>query len=362
MTGKNEPMRLIGGGEIVSILHIINECGIRKPFLVCDASIKFLKIEEILEHVLYVKFDAFSPNPLYEDIINGMDLFLESECDGIIAVGGGSCIDVAKCIKLFSVQDRTVSYLEQVYRHSDIPLIAIPSTAGTGSEETRFAVLYAGGEKVSIEHDCLCPNVVILDHFVLRTLPDYQKKSTGLDALCQCMESIWSVKANAVSEKYAFFGLKLILGAFDEYIQGYEHAAADMMLGANFSGRAINITQTTAAHALSYKITSLYGVSHGHAVALCMGPVLDILMENQDIPLIAQALRKLKEAFRCSEELPDVFKGTVKSMNLTQPVILDGDLDVLTRSVNTQRLQNFPLLLSEDDIRKVYIKIKGDCL
>jgi alcohol dehydrogenase class IV len=362
MKNHKEPIRYIGAGKMNSVPGILREYDIKKPFLVCGPGIKHLTADAILTDILYVIFDEFSPNPVYKEAASATEQFLNNKCDGIIAIGGGSSIDLAKCVKLFSALDNSAPYIVQTYLNSEVKLVAMPTTAGTGSEETRFAVIYADGEKQSVQHQCLIPDIVVLDHTILRTLPDYQKKSAGLDALCQCMESLWSVKASPESREYAAYGLRLIFNSFDGYLNGNEKAAEDMLLGANYSGRAINISETTAAHALSYKITSLYGVSHGGAVAVCMPPILDILLENRDNPKILPALQQICDIFDCVTigEILSKYDKFYKRLSMPPlPAITARDIQILAESVNTQRLDNFPVPLTKEDIRSIYIRIKG---
>ena len=140
----------------------------KKIFLVCGNSFDKLEIAPAIARLEPVRFSAFAPNPVYEDVCAGVDLFRSSRCQVILAVGGGSAMDVAKCIKLFASMDPTENYLKQSFAPSDIPLAAIPTTAGTGSESTRHAVIYYGGEKQSVSHPGIVPDGVCLIPSVLR--------------------------------------------------------------------------------------------------------------------------------------------------------------------------------------------------
>lgn len=104
----------------------------------------------------------------------------------------------------------------------------------------------------------------------LKTLPAYQRKSTMLDALCHAVESFWSVHATAESKAYSRDALKMIRRYAEDYLANCDEGNAGMLLAANTAGKAINLTQTTAGHAMCYKLTSLYGLAHGHAAALCV--------------------------------------------------------------------------------------------
>ena len=132
----------------------------KKVLLVCDSSFPYLNIKDAILEALpsYVAFNGFSPNPLYEDVLKGVRIFNSEHCDAIVAVGGGSCIDVAKCIKLYHQMPDDKLCFEQPYKDTGVSLIAIPTTAGTGSESTRYAVIYYRGIKQSITHDSIIPN------------------------------------------------------------------------------------------------------------------------------------------------------------------------------------------------------------
>ena len=249
--------------------------GRKKVLLVCDASIHFLesfnrKLTEV--GIPMIRFSDFQSNPHYESVVEGVKLFRKEQCDSIFAVGGGSAIDVAKCIKLYSDlpgDGSDGSWLKEKAVPNNIPLLAMPTTAGTGSEATRYAVIYYEGEKQSITSESIIPDTVLMDPDVLRTLPLYQKKATMCDALCHAIESFWSVNSNDESKEYSRAAIRGVLQHMDGYLNNTEEGRAGMLLAANTAGKAINITQTTAGHAMCYKITSLFGSSHGHASILC---------------------------------------------------------------------------------------------
>lgn len=345
--------------------------GSTKVLLVCDSSFPFLNIKDEIEGmpVPYVKFDDFTPNPLYEDVCKGVDLFNITKCDTILAVGGGSSMDVAKCIKLYCKMDKNNLYLEQEYKDTGVKLIAIPTTAGTGSESTRYAVIYYEGKKQSVTHDSIIPDVAILEPKVLKTLPLYQKKCTMMDALCQGIESWWSVNSTEESYDYSRKTIELIMANWRKYIfENDDEAAKQIMLAANYGGRAINITQTTAAHAFSYKITSLYKLPHGHAVAVCL-PVIwrymtDIKGKCIDVrgsEYLTRIFAEISETMGCdtAETAIAKFQQMMDEMDMVNPISNDREeeLRILSTSVNPVRLKNNPIELNASTIRNLYKKI-----
>lgn len=343
----------------------------KKILLVCDNSFSFLNVKEDILDALssYVAFTGFSPNPLYEDVLKGVRVFNSEKCDAIVAVGGGSSIDVAKCIKLYHQMPNNKLCFEQPYVDTGVSLVAIPTTAGTGSESTRYAVIYYNGIKQSITHDSIIPNIAILEPKVLSTLPLYQKKCTMLDALCQGIESWWSVNSNDESKGYSKIAVETIIKWWRPYLFDNDIESSDrIMEAANYAGRAICITQTTAPHAFSYKLTSLYGIPHGHSVAVCLPEIWTYMNNNINACKDHRGIGYLRDIFNdislsmgCSSVQDGIssFRMILDDLNIDNPVSVDrdNDLDILSHSVNPIRLKNNPVSLTEDTIYGLYKKI-----
>lgn len=311
-------------------------------------------------------FDDFTPNPLYESVCSGIKIFKENQCDSIIAIGGGSAMDVAKCIKLYSSMDENMNYLEQKVIPNNIQLLAIPTTAGTGSEATKFAVIYYNGEKQSISDTSCIPSTVLFDASLLKTLPLYQKKSTVLDAFSHSIESIWSVNSTDESKEYAKKAIELITNNMKSYFNGDEDTNDKMLLAANYAGKAINISQTTAGHAMCYKLTSLYKISHGHAAALVNSELLPYMIDHIENCIdsrgkeyILNIFNSIAKMLKCedNEQLKNYFRNLLKELELYNVDIDYTDINTLVKSVNTVRLKNHPIKLNEDDIRQIYMSI-----
>jgi Alcohol dehydrogenase, class IV len=344
----------------------------KKVFLVCDESIKFLeyfnrKLDEITTPM--VRFSDFQPNPLYESVVEGVKIFREEGCDSIIAVGGGSAMDVAKCIKLYSNlpgDGAEGKWLKAEIVPNDIPFLAMPTTAGTGSEATRYAVIYYNGAKQSVTSESFIPETVLMDPNSLKTLPIYQKKATMCDALCHAIESFWSINSTDESKWYSQEAIKGVLKHMDGYLSNTEEGNAGMLMAAHKAGQAINITQTTAGHAMCYKITSLFGVAHGHAAILCDRKLFPWMIENTDKCIDPRGEQYLKSilfeiayALGCEtpnlgvEKLEEIFN----KLELDVPIANEEQYAELKTSVNPVRLKNHPIALDEDTIDLLYHKI-----
>lgn len=343
--------------------------------LVCGNSIHYLKIKKYFERledrrgIKVVRFSGFKPNPSYESVIEGLKSCKESHCDSIVAVGGGSAMDVAKCIKLFLNSEgdgADGSYLSQPVIHNSIKLLAIPTTAGTGSEATRYAVVYFNGEKQSLSDESIIPTAVLFDPSVLESLPAYQKKSTMLDALCHGIESFWSVNSTDESKRYSKDSIRLILKNMDGYLSGNGNTYEPMLRAANMAGKAINITQTTAGHAMCYKLTSMYGITHGHAAALCVRALWPWMIEHIGECIDARGKEYLEKIFK---ELSDTmgcitphsaaekFASLIDRLSLPALQAGEDDYNILKTSVNPVRLKNHPISLDEKAIDYLYHRI-----
>ena len=361
---------------IANLPGILKEVGCEKLFLVVDSSYPFLNIKDAIETLPVkerVMFSDFTPNPLYEQVCNGIEILKASHCDTILTVGGGSAIDVAKCIKLAVLAEEGNAAIipplvstRVACDGTKLPFIAIPTTAGTGSESTHNAVMYYEGAKQTVTNDGVLPDYAILEPSVLKTLPLYQKKCTMMDALCQGIESWWSVNSTEESYEYSRKTIELIMSNWRKYIfENDDEAAKQIMLAANYGGKAINITQTTAAHAMSYKITSLYNLPHGHAVAVCFPEIWEYMLSNMDKCIdsrgqvnLTDIFNQIAKAMGCETPTKaiDLFRQIMSEMDLKNPVAMNrkNELEVLSTSVNPVRLKNNPVLLESDTIYYLY--------
>lgn len=350
----------------------IEKSGCKTILLVCDRSIQFLG--GIRKHLdaknnagtRIVYFSGFQPNPLYENIQDGVKVFRENNCDGIIAIGGGSAIDVAKCIKLYSDLPGTGTdgaWLHMNVVSKEIPFLAIPTTAGTGSEATRYAVIYYEGEKKSILSETIIPDAILMDPDALSSLPLYQKKATMMDALSHAIESYWSINSTEESKEYSRLAIQLVMVNMDEYLANTEKGRNNMLMAANIAGKAINITQTTAGHAMCYKITSLFGCAHGHAAILCNRILFPWMISNIEKCVDPRGKDYVKKTLNeigislgssCATDGAAYLRKMFDSLNLEIPVATCEQYEKLKNSVNPERLKNNPITLTQEDMDVLY--------
>ena len=350
-----------------SIMSAVQQAGCRRPLLVCGHSFMKNPAYDKLVHsrdIMAVPFHDYEPNPKYESVVKGLHLFQEQHCDMLVSVGGGSPMDVAKSIKAFDGMAADTPYITQSITANSIPHLAVPTTAGTGSEATHFAVVYYEGKKYSVAHESLTPDYVVLNPTLLSGLPLYQRKATMLDALCHAIESYWSVRATPESQKLAGEAIETFLSAYKGYLNDTVEGNRAMLHAANLAGKAINMTTTTAAHAMSYKLTGLYGIAHGHAASLCLTRLWPYMLTHLDQTADARGAGYVARTFQelaallgqpSPEEGARFMSSLMHSLDLPVPTLRSQqDLDLLSRSVNLQRLSNNPVALQYDDLYSLY--------
>ncbi len=221
---------------------------------------------------------------------------LPRHVDAYIAVGGGTAIDTAKLLRGLDGELP--------------PFLAMPTTAGTGAETTRFAVYYDHGKKMSADDARYLPTDQLLIPEFTATQTPYQRASTEFDAYAQAVESLWAVGATDESRAYSKKALDLM-------------ASGEQMLGSYWAGRAIDVSRTTAAHALSYYMTATYGIPHGHAVYMMF-------------PYVCKA-NGHEEFLR---EVPAL--QTLRSFAAEKGLRWSDLVEALLRNVNPARLANNP--------------------
>ena len=338
----------------------------KKSYSKCGAENKLLPI---LKSYNFTRFYDFEENPKIEDVEKGVDIFNGYRCDLIIAVGGGSVIDIAKLVNFFSKKSKPfTSLFKSVLNKEDkYPFVAIPTTAGAGSEATHFAVVYANKLKYSIADNNLLPEMVLIDHSFLKSQPKYQMIVSGLDAFCQGIESFWSVNSNEESLSYSKKAISYSWANLNKAVKG-EDVLKDLAKAAYFAGKAINLTKTTGPHALSYGFTTKFGIPHGHAVALFLPFFIDFhkninFETNNDSRGHHFVLRQIREIaeilsieFNNMElEIIKFYKELDIEINFENLDISKEGFKQALEGLNHDRLKNNPRLLSNENLDDIYM-------
>jgi len=230
--------------------------------------------------VKWTLFGDVEPNPSIETVEKGAGLYKESACDGIVAVGGGSPIDAAKAIGILVTTGgpmRDYFSGKQVERPLP-PLVAIPTTCGTGSEATQFTVITDTGKhfKLGIGSPFNLPKVAVVDPGLLVGLPAHLVASTGMDALCHAIESYTSQIAQPVSDAFNLHAIELVAKHLRRAVANSNlRDLSGMAMASLLAGMGFNNTRTTLVHAMSHAVTGHAQVPHGIANAILLPHVLE---------------------------------------------------------------------------------------
>ena len=241
--------------------------GIKKYLNFYECKIKFLYKKNKVPQLTELKTIIKKKNKFKPDII--------------IGIGGGSVLDISKMVNAFKNDQISLNSKKSQFEKNSY-LILVPTTAGSGSEATNFAVIFKGKRKFSIISDHMRADSVLFYTDSLKNFNKYNKLSSALDILCQSVESIFSNNSNIKSLIFAKKSLLILNKNLNKYLQGNSSAFKNMFQASNYAGKAINISKTNVPHALSYYLTSKFKVDHGYAVFLNLFGFLNFLYRYKD--------------------------------------------------------------------------------
>ncbi len=362
---------IFGPGSLDELPRIVGDLGLRRILMVTGrhsfaASGGADVLPRVREVAQVETWSDFSPNPEVTDVINGIRVVDEFAPDGIVAIGGGSALDVAKLLAVFagtSPEDLPDAVRANAVEGRSLTLILVPTTSGSGSEATHFAVTYIGQEKYSVAHPALLPDYVVLDPVATESASPYQKATSVIDAIAQAVESHWARGASQVSRAFAHDALSELVESAPGFHAGDSGAAVGAARGSHLAGRAIDLSKTTGAHAMAYGLTKGYGVSHGHAVATTLGafarhhaaaasePGANAEL-GRDLDDIAELVGAAGPA-EVGDRLDAIAAGLGLELRLSQLGVPRSALAGMARAVNHQRLANNPVALDERELHRL---------
>lgn len=306
------------------------------------------------------------PGP--DTVDKGVEIAKSNDCDGVIAIGGGSVIDTGKAIAGLMTNEGCIKdYLEGVGTgkrmiHDPAPFIAIPTTAGTGSEVTKNAVITCPMEKYkkSFRDDRLIPDVALVDPMLTLSLPSFNTATSGMDALTQLIESYVSKKAQPIPEALAIYGIRLA-GKYlpTAYLNGHDLEAREAMAMASLlSGICLANSGLGAVHGIAAALGCHYGIPHGLACAILLPYIMELNMESQlnKFAEIGRILvdRQIEDHRQAAQAGIDYVKEISQIMgipsDLKQFSIDPQDLPVLANSSRGSSMSGNPVHMTDEDI------------
>ena len=357
------------------IKKFINDKSFKKIFVLCGKK-SFVNsgAENLLKNISNKEIKLFykkSEIPILEELIEIIKDIKNFKPDLFLAIGGGAVIDYAKIANVVDIRSDLAELIVNYtypFKKKYTKLAVIPTTAGSGAEVTSNAVIYVDGIKHSFESELLIPDHFFLVPEFLISAPNKIKASSGFDAIAQALESLVSRKSNDKSVEYASKSLRVSVNSFISFINDPNMKnATEMSIASNLAGKAISISKTTAPHASSYPFTSLFNISHGHAVSLFFEKFFKFNYENIDK---SETSFDLNERFNLIFKLfdvPDINSFNSKISLIKKQAKLEDDLtkfnidiiksseDVL-KGINLLRLGNNPVKIDGKDIFNIITK------
>lgn len=304
----NSTKILSGAKALENIPFELKKMGVENPIILSDKVL--LEIGTVKKVLNAFAKGGVKPKSIYTEIppdssVNIISIIVEQfkkdECDSIVAVGGGSVIDTAKGLRLVMTQEvnniMDVMGLNALKRGKYIPLVAIPTTSGTGSEATQIAVIANPDKNVKMEFVApeILPDLAVLDVRMTETLPPKVTASTAMDALCHAIEAYSCLQRNPISSVYAHTAIKLIIENIKEGVENGTNKDARLALanGSLLAGVAFSNSMVGNVHAIGHALGGVCKVPHGDAMAIllpyCMEYNLDIVKEQYSELLLSLA-------------------------------------------------------------------------
>ena len=317
-------------------------------------------------------FTLVQETPDIRDIEAAASVLKGSDFDAVIAFGGGSAIDFAKATTAMLAVggsnanlDSLIEDAGELSKKQILPIYAVPTTAGTGSEVTPFATIWdhARGQKMSLLSDSIRPTLALVDPELTHSLPARSTFSSGLDALNQALESVWNKNRSPVTLALAARSITLALKALPALHQNLsDRKARNQMAEASLlAGLCIAQTKTSVCHAMSYPLTAKYGIPHGFAVAFTMSAVLESCVE--EMPELFEQLISLA-GLSSIEDLVDQINRITSDLKMLNEVLICVDdpsalFGLSNEMLSSERANNFVLDLSSQFIERVLSKSLG---
>lgn len=375
------PKNIRAGEHAIEQLEEIISSGVHKIVIFTDKGLLDLGLVDLPMQIIekagidYTILADIPAEPNYHEAQAVIDAFKKEAADLVIAVGGGSVMDVAKLASILATDDYTVKDLLEnpLLAKKQVPSLMIPSTAGTGAEATPNAIVGVPERdlKIGIVNPEMIADFVLLDGRMIKNLPKPIAAATGVDALCHAIECFTSAKANPISDTFALEALDLIMNNIIEACTNPEALTAkrNMLLGSFYAGVAITASGTTAVHALSYPLGGKYHIAHGVSNAILLTPVMKF-NEPAIKDLLAVAYDRVikeghqdwsvdeKSAYMISQ-LDEIVKVLEIPTSLKTFNVPEEDLDGLVAAGMevTRLLVNNKREVTPEDARAIYLQI-----
>lgn len=362
--------------ELENLNNILSKENIKKLFIITDNNLIKL-INPILNkiEINYFVYDKVKPNPTINDVEAARISYLDNSCDGILAIGGGSVIDLAKiCGARVVKPKKSIQKMEGLLHICKKlpPLIVIPTTAGTGSETTLAAVITdeVNNHKYPINDFSLIPNYTIFIPELIMDLPSHITSTTGMDALTHAIEAFIGRSTTKKTRYYAIKAVKLIVENLKETYDNPHNlkARTNMLYAAHYAGIAFTISYVGYIHAIAHSLGGKYKTPHGLANAIILPIMLEIYGKKvyKKLAFLARETNIADDTDDnavASKKFINYIYNLNKEMNIPNKLkdIKDEDIPLMAFYANKEAnpLYPVPLLLDKNELENIYYIIRG---
>jgi len=364
-----QPVRILfGDGRKDEISAIAKEAGLTRGFLVCDRFLVESGVaQRLLDHSAGMLVDMFydiAPNPTTTSVDACAAAIRAVEADFVVALGGGSAMDAAKAAAVLARTDDSVTKYHGTgvpLPDHGLPIIALPTTAGTGSEVTPVSVLTneEKGLKAPMASRAFYPIVAIIDPALTYTVPSKVVAQTGLDVLCHAVEAYMSIHHQPICDALAIQATRLVFRHLPKAAEGDKAAQDQMALASLLAGLAFGQPKTGAPHACSFVLTTRYGIPHGEACALTLDYFLEIAATGEPERLEDFARQTGFQSVKALVAEIRTLKGhlgllmDLKAFNLT-----DEEIKLLVEASQHLNMQNSPVAITEEMLFDLYERMR----
>lgn len=365
----SQPVTLIfGSNKLNSLYDILNEYGLKNGLLVCDPFFAknglSQKVLELSKGLIKDVFFDITPNPTVENVDCCADIIRKNNIEFLVALGGGSSLDCAKAsASICKTDDSIREYIGggKVFKKDSLPIVAIPTTSGTGSEVTCVSVLtdHKNNIKAPVVHSNFYPKIAIIDPVLTITVPPYITASTGFDVLAHALEGFWSKNHQPICDALSIHAAKLVFeNLYEAYKDGSNLEAREKLSEASvIAGLAFGLPKTAGSHACSYPLTSVYKIPHGEACAFTLDLFTRINAKADDRLSYFASQLGFDSPYEMADRILELKKMMNMKITLKDANIKLEDLDELSKQCMHPNMLNNPIEMNPSSIKNMFLSL-----
>ncbi len=360
----SQPVKIIYGKNKLekSLKEELSSLSAKRPFLVVDPYFFGIGLQNTLESLgLVGVFHSISPNPKLTEVEEAAREMKNSSADCVIAIGGGSTMDLAKaaaCLVTEDSLDMTEYFCGKKTFSEKLPTILCPTTSGTGSEVTKVAVLSSDDKKAPLGTDLFFANAAVIDPTLTYSMPQKSVVICALDALCHALEGFYSKYHQPICDAVAIYAVKTILKNIDMAAEGDKDALDELALASNMAGLAFAIPKTAAPHGISYILTTAFNMPHGEACAFTADKML---LVNKDV----EDGRIYRFAADCGFESVEALAAKILEIKLRYGLkctlkdagITRDDIPLIAKASLNANTANNPVEMTEKRLTELFLSL-----